>query len=728
MQFKKSAVTLALTSALFAPVMVSAQQVSEAVATEQEETTPVKPTEVIQITASPLARTVLDSAQPISVISGDELAERHAHTLGETLAQEPGINNSHFGGVVGSPIIRGLDGPRVKITQNGLDTADVSRASPDHAVTTETSIAQQVEILRGPATLLYGSGAIGGVVNVVDNRIAQDFIGGQEGHFDLGLNTASEQREGSLSFSSDVGSMVFHADAFARSSEDYSTPSFINDEGEVVDKVENSFIDAQGATVGLSYIFDTGYFGVSFGRMEQEYGIPGHGHHHDEHEGEEHAEEEHHEEEAGPFADLWQNRTQIHGGWMNPVNGIEKLELRYAFTDYQHQEIEGIEAASTFQNEQQELRLIATHAPLGEWNGAIGYHFFDQDLNAFGEEAYTPPSTSTRNGLFWLLERSYGDLNVQTGLRYEQVDLSAPTLNNLALNSLSFEPISASLGFTYQWLPELQVAVNYSHAERAPAGNEVYANGAHLATQTYEIGLAYELHEEGEHEYHIEAVNMRPEMEVSNNFDIGFHIELDNFHYQYNLFYNRVDDYIFEAYTGVNSMDLHLEHAEEEHAHEEEAHDHSEGLAVVAFVQRDVELFGYEMSADYAFNEAWKVNVFSDYIRARARDGSGDLPRIPAQRIGTEFEFSQQQWVAKFGYTWHGEQNQISVNETPTDSFGLLHAQVNWYPQAFSDYNLSVYAKGENLTDELGLMHTSFLKEDAPLRGRNFSIGVRGSF
>lgn len=714
---------------------------SPAAADEQAQEHQHEDTEVIVISASPLARTELNSAQPISVISGDELREKQAHTLGETLAKEPGITSTHFARVASSPIIRGLDGPRVKITQNGLDTADVSRGSPDHAVTTETSVAQQIEILRGPATLLYGSGAIGGVVNVVDERIAQDFVGDTRGFFGGNLASVDNLSDASAGLTTDIGQTVWHIDGFNRSSNDYEVPTFTNDEGERVSVIENSFVDAAGGTLGGSYIFDNGYAGLSYSRLEQTYGIPGHHHGHEDEPEDEHADEhgdEHGaEEEVLPYADLVQDRVQLHAGILNPVEGIEKLELRYGYTDYQHQEIEGSTPSTTFTNEQHELRLTANHHLTGDWYGAIGYHGFSQSQQAFGEEAYTPPSETDRHGLFWLAETQTDGLNWQTGIRYEHVAIDAPTLA-FGTTSYEFEPVSASFGVSYQWHPQVRLNANFSHAQRAPSANELFANGAHLATQTYELGLGYELHQEGEHAYAIEAGTERPLLEKSNSLDLGAHIESDGSHLHINLFANRIDNYIYEAFTGLNSADLFIEddHGhEDEHEHEEEIghepegeHDHEEGLSVIQYVQRDVLLFGYEISARWQLTDQWRLNAFSDYTRAYTTDGQENLPRLPAQRIGTDLTYNQGSWETQVGYIWHSQQTRTAAYESATPSYGLLNAQFNWFPQAFATTNLSIYLKGENLTDKLGYVHTSFLKDDAPVAGRSFSIGIRGEF
>src|SRR5690554_5907239 len=516
-QFRKTPLALIVTS--FVSFTASSAEMITELDDVDAQTHQHTNTEIITVTATPLNHTPLESAQPISILAGDELREQHAHTLGETLAKVPGVNATHFAGVASSPIIRGLDGPRVKVTQNGLDSGDVSRGSPDHAVTTETSVAEQIEIFRGPATLLYGSGAIGGVVNVVDNRIAQSSVGGQRGYLGTAVDSASNLREATFGFDADHKSTVWHFDGFKRRTDDYEVPTFINDEGESVDTIENSAIDAQGLNMGVSYLFDQGFFGASYGRLEQHYGIPGHGHH-DDHEDEDdhlHADtDEHHDEEAaGPFADMWQNRIQLHGGWNDVSSAIEKVELRYGFTDYQHQEIEGDTVGTTFTNNQHELRLTANHHAIGGWEGAFGYHYFDQAQAAFGAEAYTPDSDTTRHGLFWLLEQQFEQFNWQLGARYEDVQV----------NDYQFSPLSTSIGFTYPLATGVQVSANLSHAQRAPSANELLSNGAHLATKTYELGLAYELHQESEHVYHIDPAEQKPQLEKSNNIDLGLHLD-----------------------------------------------------------------------------------------------------------------------------------------------------------------------------------------------------------
>lgn len=701
----------ALTLALLATSTVAQAQ-------QEEEHEHLNEYEVIVINASPLDKTALESAQPVNIISGDALKQLHAHSLGETLALEPGINNTHFANVAGSPIIRGLGGPRVKITQNGLDTGDVSRGSPDHAVTTETSTAKQIEVLRGPATLLYGSGAIGGVINVVDNRIPSEPVYGLQGNANVSLSNNNDNKEGSYDLQIGNGNWTLYTDAFIRRADDYETPSFLNDEGEVVDHVENTFVDAEGGTVGGSYQFDDGFFGVSYQGLYQEYGIPGHAHGEEEHE-DEHGEEENHVEESGPYANLEQERIQLAGQWRNPFSGFNRLDFRGALTDYQHQEIEENFVSTQFENEQKEIRLIGQHKEIAGWEGAVGWQWDISDKAAFGEEAFTPNTSRRTQGLFWVVEQEFGAHHVDLGVRHERTSLSS---DEQKLDT--FDATSASAGYLYHFSDHTSVSFNLSHAERAPAANEVFANGNHFATRTYELGLAYELHEEEGGEYHIEASDTAVSTETSNNIDVGFHYENESFHANANVFYNRVDDFIYDGFTGLNSEQIHGDEGHDEHEGE---HEHGEALQVVQFSQVNAELYGYELELDWQLNDQWSVHGFSDYTRAKQRDGD-NLPRIPAQRVGTELRYQAVSWDGSLGYTRYLEQDKTALNETTTDAYGLLNARVNLYPDWLANYGATLYLKGENLTNQLGFVHSSFLKEDAPVTGRRFQAGVSISF
>ena len=462
--------------------------------------------ERIVVAASGIHKYNLEMATPVSVLTGEELSRRTEPTIGETLKYEPGVHANYYGPVASSPVIRGLDGPRVRVLNNGLDTADVSRIGPDHAITADAITAQQIEVLRGPATLLYGSGAIGGVVNVVDNRIPRQLRANSETKLETRYGDVSNEKTVALNHEGSGDNIAWHFDGFNRDAADYQVPRFINDEGESSSLLENSWAKSQSMTGGISYIGDRGLFGISLGRLESDYGIPGHLPHEEQHEDEaaEQGEHDEHAEEAGVFAKLKQNRLSMAGEWYTPLPGVETLSFSAAYTDYQHQEIEDGVPGTTFNNKAVESRLTLEHEDLGGWHGLVGYHLQRSDYRAFGEEAFTPNSISLSHALFVLEEKQFGNLTAQLGGRIERTKHDAGALalghDGALVEGISdrFAAISASAGVVWEFVPGFSWALAVSRSERAPSAAELYSNGAHIATSSYELGLAYQLDEDGE--------------------------------------------------------------------------------------------------------------------------------------------------------------------------------------------------------------------------------------
>ncbi|RUO38809.1 hypothetical protein CWE13_04025 [Aliidiomarina shirensis] len=755
--FKKAPLALAI-AALLSPQIASAQDTeeNESRATAQRERASERSTEQsferIIVTASALQRTALESAQPVHVLYGDALRANEAATLGETLRGLPGVQATYYSPTASSPIIRGLDGPRVKVVQNGLDVADISRGGPDHAVSTEATTAQQIEVLRGPSTLLFGSGASGGVVNVVDNRVPRQPIDGLEGSYGVRYNNVSDQRSGSFDLNAGRGAFALHLDGFYRKANDTRVPEFHTPDDHHEDKIENSFTDDKGATVGASYFFNDGFAGISFGRLERDYGIPGHSHgddEHDEHGHDDHADDAHDEHgDDGVFARMKQDRIQFISGINNPFAGFESIDFNVGYTELNHQEIEGAFVETGFDLEQTELRIIARHNPIAGWRGAIGTQVSQQEYSSFGSEAYTPATDTDTAGVFWIAERAFGDITWELGARVEQVELDSENFN-----TLDYTPLSASTGMNWQVSEGLKLSTSVSYSERAPSANELFANGAHFATRTFEVGGVYQIHhldEHGEHDtdghghddhadhghdeyaYELELADFALAKERSMNIDFGMHFEGDKWHLDANLFLNKIHDFIYLNNMGFASelLDADLFHSEhDDHGHEDEHdHEHDFGeLPVYQHAQQSAELYGYELSGRYVFNQTWSLNGFSDYTRAVFSSG-GNVPRIPAQRFGLSGTFTQENWDATIGYTYYFAQNRTAVNEDATDSFGLVNLQLNYYPGYFGGQDVAIYLKAENLTNELGYAHSSFIKNYAPLPGRGFSLGIRASF
>ena len=505
----------------------------------------LKPASVenIVVTANALQSSVLESVTPVTVIGAEKLRKIEAPTLGETLKNAPGVHSTYFGPVSSSPVIRGNDGPRVKIVQNGLDVSDVSRVGPDHNVATTLSSATQVEVLRGPATLQYGSGAIGGVVNVVDKRIPQYQIDGVEGEAESSYSTVNNGSYTRADVTGGSGNIAWHVDGFYRDTDNADIPGFASidpDEDEPNGVLESSAMETRNVVAGLSYVAEEGYFGFAVEQLDNKYGVPGYSHAHgeEEHEGEDHDLEEHdHEEHAeeGVLLDVDMTRYQAAGEWHSPFEGITNLKFAAAYTDYEHAEIEDGEPGTVFTNESSDIRLSAYHEEVNGWHGVFGLQFNHSDYNAVGEEAFTPANTTSSYALYLIEQKKVGNVTFELGGRLERTTLDADASeveldvlhdehegeeHAVAFNfpDYDFTSLSLSAGANWEYQEGHSVAVTLSRSERAPSQQELFSAGQHLATQSYEVGLVFDMDEEG----HIEETLKGVKEEVSTNLDITF--------------------------------------------------------------------------------------------------------------------------------------------------------------------------------------------------------------
>ena len=692
--------------------------------------------EVIDVHATPMHLSVMESATPVSVLSGETLRRQQAATLGDTLEKLPGVQSNFHGNVASTPIIRGLSGPRVLITQNGLDVSDVSRVGPDHAVASEASTAKQIEVLRGPATLFFGSGAIGGVVNVVDQRVPTSTE--TRGEFVLETQTVNDQKLGTFNVTTGVDNMAFYADGFYRDSNDYETPVAPDiDDLDGAHVVENSNEESNGFTLGTSYLFDQGYVGVAVERFEREYGVPGHSHGGD----------------TSVFADLEQTKYQLLGEYNFTNDFLQSVHFRAGYTDYEHAEVEGGLVGTTFSNETEELRVDLLHKPMAGWRGGISLHYKGSDVFAQGEEAFTPPSEMEMFAVALMEERHFGDFLVQLGARAESVTLDASSVLLPELDAhehddehdhdehahdehegsefvrqfavdQEFTPISLSAGVVYTINESYNVGVSLSRSERAPSASELLSFGPHIGTRTYEIGALFDLSEEGEFVLSQTAIDL----ETANNIDLTFRKTQGDVGFVFNAFYNQVDNYYFQEETGLFAESGH-DHDHDEEGHDEEEHsedEHSDELPVYLFGSADAVLHGFELQVAWQTTDNLKLDFFADYVKARLKDG-GALPRTSPMRVGSHVAYTLDNIRADLDITYFAKQDDISTFETETDGYTLVDASIT-YDIPLGDIDLSVYLSGENLTDEEARVHTSFLKDIAPRPGRNFAFGVRGYF
>jgi len=691
------------------------------------------PIEVIDIEATPIHMSAMESASPVSVLSGEQLRRDQAATLGDTLEKLPGVNTNFHGKVASTPIIRGLSGPRVLITQNGLDVSDVSRVGPDHSVASEASTAQKIEVLRGPATLFYGSGAIGGVVNIVDNRVPTDST--TRGEWNVEHNSVDNQKVASFNATTGTDSFAFYADAFWREANDYEVPvaADIDSDGESHNSdytVENSNEESDGFTVGASYLMDNGFIGLAVEQFNRQYGIPGHSH-----------------GEESVFADLEQTKVQLLGEFNLNNKWLNKVNLRAGHTDYEHAEIEGGAVGTTFKNETNELRIDLLHNQFSEWNGGFSFHYKNSDVEAQGEEAFTPPSETESFAVALMEERHFGDFLVQLGGRIERVELNAsnvllPSIDAHAHNESDehddhnheeetnftrvfdaeheFTPVSLSAGVVWDFTPNYNLGLSVSRSERAPSASELLSFGPHIGTATYEVGALFDLDEDG----HLGLSEQTIDLETANNIDLTFRKTQGDIGFIFNAFYNQVDNYYYQINTGLYADSGH-NHDEDEHNHDDED-EHSEELPVYLFKTDDVILHGFEAQIAWQLTDEFKLDLFSDYVRARLKDG-GDLPRTPPLRFGTEFSYQTEKLSAHIHVTRYQDQDRTAPEETATDGYTLIDASVS-YDLSILNQDLSLYLKGTNLTDTEARVHSSFLKEIAPRPGRSFAFGIRGYF
>lgn len=655
----------------------------------------------VTVSASGLQLGANEMTTPTAVLEGDELVRRREATLGETLNSEPGITSSHFGAGASRPIIRGMDGPRVKVLSDGAELHDASTISPDHAVVSEPLLATQIEVLRGPSALVYGNGAVGGVVNVLDGKIPTAIPQkGYEGSAELRANTGAGEKAGAVSLTGGAGNLAVHVEGVARDAGDYRVGQGWAPEGEPTRKVPGSFNRTDTGSVGLSWVGDRGYLGAAYTRQAAKYGLPGHNHsfegchthgdhlhcgaHGDEEEdGHGHGHDHDHDPGDVPVVQLASERLDIRGELRNPFAGFSALRLRAGITDYRHDEVEDGAISTTFKNKAYDTRVELQHEPIAGFKGVIGLQTSQRKFSAEGEEAYVEPTVTRRTGLFMLEEYRMGDWRFEAALRHDRQTARAETSEI----ERSHNGTSASLGAVWKFTPGYQLGASFTRASRAPSAEELYARGLHMATSTYERGDA----------------DLRSE--TSQNFDLSLKKTAGDTTFGVSVFRNRVNNYIYGR--TLDALD---------------------GLQLLQYSQADATFTGIEGQVRQRLTRNLGVTLFGDTVRARIADGGGNLPRIPASRIGVRLDANWQAWEGQIEWVQVARQNRIAAFETATPGYGMLNLGLAYNGQLANGTPWQVYVKGTNLTDRLAYAHTSFIKNAAPLMGRNVTVGVKVAF
>ncbi|WP_417323037.1 TonB-dependent receptor [Erythrobacter aureus] len=661
-----------------------------------------------------------------SVVEAADLQRNMDGQLGEVLASLPGVSASGFAPGASRPILRGFAGERVKVLVDGIGAIDASNTSDDHAVSIDPLTAESIEVLRGPAVLLFGSQAIGGAVNVIDKRIPRR-IPDEPIHVDLVArgDTASDLREfgGSVDVPLGNSGFVAHIDGSWRKTNDLEIAGYQvapllraelleeaaeeEGEGEVEEAAElreaaeqrgilpNSATETWTANAGLAFFRGDSSLGVSFGVYDTDYGIPGRpgaGHHHGEeeegHDEDDHGDEEHGEEEGEELVSigLRQYRADLRGDFFLGEGFFERLRLRAGYSDYTHTEFEGDEVGTVFDVEGIEGRLELVQNQQGRWRGSMGAQYYFRDFEAVGAEAFVAPNRTEQIAFFALQEYGNGPVQVEGSVRFESTDVDSTQLGI----ERSFDTFSGALGLAYDGPQAFRAGVNVSRVARAPSGEELFSNGPHIATQAFEIG------------------DPNLDTERAWGAEIFARGRVGRAEFSVAAYKNWFDDFIYLSATGTEEDEL----------------------PVFAYRQQDATYTGVEGEIDYEFyddgNVALGAELRGEYVRAKLSDGNS-VPRIPPLSLSGALTASAGDFDLRGEVEWFDDQRKVAPFETATEGFTHVNAAITWRPLR-DNPNVSFIVKADNIFDVTGRRHTSFTKDFVPLAGRNISASVRASF
>ncbi|WAC24853.1 TonB-dependent receptor [Blastomonas sp. SL216] len=702
--------TLSLATALLAPLPALAQQADQA---EQ----PVAEDDDFHrnggiIVTAPFVRD-LSILAGTSEISGDTLAREARAQIGDALTKLPGVSATSFSPGASRPVLRGFQGERIRVLTDGIGTIDVSNTSPDHGVTVEPIILDRIEVLRGPAVLLFGGQAVGGAVNAIDKRIPRE-VPEEPFHLDALATYGSAADERSIGASLDVpltSKLVLHLDGSYRKSDDLEVGGFVlspglraqqreiaaeeRAEGNLEEAAEaeelaglrgripNTGTETYSFGGGLAYIGEGGSFGISGSYYNSLYGVPerpGAGHAHGEEEG------AGGEEEEGPVTiGLDQIKVDFRGQ-VNLPGFFEALRLRAAYADFKQTEFEGDEVGTVFRNNGIESRLELVQRERGGWRGASGVQYVHRDFSAIGAEAFVPPNTTDQVGIFTLQEVRFGNIELEGAGRFDRVVVKSQDVGvERRFNSYSF-----AAGLAYIPTEKLRIGINLNRAQRAPAAEELFSNGPHIATQAFEIG--------------------NPDFTTEKSWGGEAYIRYSTPDVNLSLtgFYNRFDDFIIDVPTGLEEDEL----------------------PVFQFIQNDAKYYGVEAEASVVFARAgnfkFVADGVADYVHA-SLDGLGPVPRIPPLRLLGGLEAQSDALNLRAEVEWFDDQQRNANFETPTEGFTLVNASASWKPFGPSR-GVTLIASANNIFDVVGRRASSFTKDFAPLGGRDFRISARFSF
>lgn len=657
-----------------------------------------------EVTATGSQEAAQSILTPTKILQGDELLNKLGTTLGATIANELGVSATGYGAGSSRPVIRGLEGPRVQILQNGLSVGDVSNISQDHAVGNNMQNAHQIEILRGAAALLYGSGSSGGLVNVVNDRILTTLPDRPTGAINTSYETVNNGRAGALEVDGAFGSVAVHVDTAINNANNYTIPGgsiqapggwTVPPEGaeatNYTGKLPNTFSNQNNLGFGASYIGKSGYTGVSVERLNNNYGIP---------------------TPEGGSINQSQNRYDLQHQTRDPFAGFSSFKFSAANTNYNHTEFNNQgEAASQWKNIANEARFELAHKPIAGWKGTFGAQVSASSLNATevgtGSYAIVPPTKTNSSALFWIEEGKWKSLQGNLGLRYNNVaqnpnlgtELVPQEMNtgsetpSITLQNRNFNLISYSAGGLWNFMQGHGAGLAYTVSQRAPSAQELYSYGAHESTATFDIG------------------NPNLNKETSHNLEFNIQKTSGLLRGKASVYANRFNNYIYGYYTGQSVPD-------------------AEDFSVVVAQQASATIKGVEGELTYNWRQhGVGGRIFGDASQGTF-DAGGNLPLQPAPRIGAEIAHQRNGWLTNATYIYSFQQNRLADWEQgPAPSYNLLNAGIS-YTEKIKAVNWTVYMNLKNLlNDQIRYATTPMaVRLYAPQPGRSVMIGLRGTF
>jgi len=648
------------------------------------------------VTGNPLGVGSDQMVVPISILSGRELSLKRENTLAETLNSIPGVSNSSFGPSVGRPMIRGMDSDRIKILQNGVNNLDASNLSFDHGVSIDPLIIEQIDVIRGPATLLYGGGAVGGVVNAIDHRIPKEKLQGITGRGEVRYGGANLEQSNAAVVDVGTGNFVMHFDAYNRDAKNLRIPGnaisarrsvtgFWNPEAvgyepygnnHGTSRLINSYSESKGGAIGASMIFDRGYAGMSYAKHQTKYGSP---------------------LESAVSIDMDNDRFDFASEIRELGSFFDRAKFRAAYTDYIHKEIEDGAINTTFKNQGVEGTFELGHQPVLGVKGIVGAQFENGKFQALGAEAFVPSSKTNSQSVYLYEELPIDKHKVTFGLRHGQHDVDSKGGGDFIAANKNFKTNNSAIGGLYTLNSQWSLTGNLSHNERAPSYFELYANGVHAATGTYEQGQA----------------NLK--IEKSNGLDGQIRWKAGQDSVTFGAYYTK-----FSNYIGLRS-------ANRDELTEDGTYKVSEFSGIKAEF-KGVELEGKTMLTDYV-----QFNLRGDYVDAKDKTNGGYVPRISPLKLGAGLKYEFDRFGARLDVLHAFKQDRVATNfnyepgkELITDAYTNVSMMATY--KLPTQLNLEAFTRANNLLNEEIREHASFLKDIAPMGGRSIMFGLRGEF